>query len=301
VFPTNFSHSCFRTIPAMAQWLDQPNSRLTLLHVYNPATTTRRCAESSLASFFAEAEHYGNCERILLEGGALESILSYCDANEPDLIVMPVSDRVGLPRFGHKSMRARILRHSRTPMWTVGRRIESESFSSPVRNVACWVNYDSTNLSHLREACSLALKLDATLQLIHVVPRVDEGTLVSVLDGYQPLHPKVAEERLNEMGVFLPVKTEVHVAVGATLTELPKLLKKCGADLMFAGEKQVLKQGWFSPKLNPVIEICPCPVVCLDGGSANRGIGSRHEWWPSAQPEAAKAMTTAALSQLLPG
>jgi nucleotide-binding universal stress UspA family protein len=265
-----------------------------LLHCYDPGCTTRRNAEAALTSFFAEAEHYGNCERVLLESDALSGILNYCAANDPDLLVMPVSDRVGIPRFGHKSMRGRILRECRTPMWTVGRTIEQQSFSGPVRNIACWVNYESANLNHLREACALAMRMNAVLQLVHVVPHIDEGTLGKVLDGYRPLHPNVALDRLSELGMFLPSKTEVHVAVGTAARELPKMLKRCAADLLFVGEGQALVDGWRGYGLNSLVDRCPCPVMCFDGASANRQTSSRDVWWPSAQPVEERTLAAAA-------
>ena len=65
VFATDFSDSSHAVIPTVAQWVDTLGAKLTILHVYDAKKTFYREAESLLRSFFAEADNYQHCDRVL--------------------------------------------------------------------------------------------------------------------------------------------------------------------------------------------------------------------------------------------
>lgn len=267
LFPTSFSDSCFRIIPAVAQFVDELRARVTLLHVYDRRKSNRVEAEEQLQSFFAEAEHYGACRRIVTDGDAVEVVEKFSKQERVDLIVAPSSDRIGLPRIGHRSFRARLLQNVPIPLWTAGPLVEKGDFSRTIRNVACWVDFDSPNIAHLRTAAALAMRVQARLHIVHAVPAVHEGILATMLNTDRPLHPSVAMERIEQMTGWMPIRPEVHVSIGDDRRELPRLIRNCGADILFAGENQALRRGTRRPQMHPLLNAIPCPTVCFDGAS----------------------------------
>src|SRR5882762_10072095 len=120
IFATNFSDACHAAIPTVTRWVDAHNARLTILHVYQPEKTLHRKAEAHLKSFYAEADNYSNCQRILLAGNPCDNIESFCTKEGDGLLFMPPSDRTGLPRPFHVSTRARLLENLEMPIWTMG-------------------------------------------------------------------------------------------------------------------------------------------------------------------------------------
>jgi nucleotide-binding universal stress UspA family protein len=267
LFPTNFSDSCFRAIPAVAQFVEELRVRITLLHVYDPAKATRTEAEEQLQSFFAEAEHYGTCRRIVTDGLPVNVIRRFCRQEKMDLIMAPSTDRIGLPRLNHRSVRAEILQTVPVPLWTAGSKVERRDFSQRIRDIACWVEFDCANITHVRNAANLAVRLGAKLHILHSVPDVHEGILATVLTSDKPLHPSVAIERIRSLTSWMPIRPEVHVSIGETRREIPRLLESCGADVVFLGENQAWRQRLRGPAMMPWVDALPCPAVCFDGAS----------------------------------
>lgn len=267
LFATNFSDPCFRAVPAIAQLADQLNVRLTLLHVYDRLNGSRAEAEKQIHSFFAEAEHYGSCRRIVTDGEPAEVIERFSRQEPVDLIAAPAAERIGLPRFGHRSLRGRLLDRVPAPLWTMGSEARKRNFSQPIRNIGCWVDLENDNINHVKMASRLAGHLGATLHLLHTVPAIHEGLLASALTSDRPLEPNVARERLEEFTRLLPVPIELHVETGEEKQELPKMLAECDADLVFLGDGQALRTGFGSPRPSKVLRSLPCSAICVDGAS----------------------------------
>jgi nucleotide-binding universal stress UspA family protein len=300
LFPTSFSDSCFRLIPAIAQFVEELRVRITLLHVYDPAETTRTEAEEQLQSFFGEAEYYGACRRIVTDGRPASVIRQFCRQEKMDLIMAPATDRIGLPRFNHRSIRAELLQSVAVPLWTAASKSEKRDFSQRIRNVACWVDFDCANITHLRNAANLALRLSAKLHIVHAVPNVHEGILATVLTSDKPLHPNVAIERIRSLTSWMPIRPEVHVSIGDNRREIPRLLQACDADVVFLGENQAIRQRFGRPAMMPWVDALPCPAVCFDGASKEGiewSLDPRHaavqEMAPSQQPSVAPSLTPA--------
>jgi hypothetical protein len=60
---------------------------------------------------------------------------------------------------------------------------------------------------------------------------------------------------------------EVDIAIGDVSRELPRMLSRCEADLAFVGPGQALS-GVLARRLASHVDKSPCPVVCVDGASA---------------------------------
>lgn len=267
LFATSFSDACFRTAGAIAQLADTCRVSVTIAHVAKPGRATAGMRRE-LDSFMAEADHYDSCRRVLMQSDdAIQSIAELSEGNRYDLIVAPASDRLGVHSFFTASFRARLLRRASVPLWTAGACLDSASFRTRIQTVACVVDFDSESRTYLRLAGAFAGRLGARLRIVSVLPEVSEATLARSLHSNAPLMPEVAAERIRQAcaGGVCP---DMDVAIGEVGAELPGLLRRSEANLAFLGPGQALRRTWL-PQGAAHLDRLPCPVICVDGASAD--------------------------------
>lgn len=262
LFPTSFSDACYRTIPALSEWMDNPEARLSLLYVYDPRRQDRKESERQLQSFFAEADQYGRCERILLAGSPKETILSHCQDSQYDLIFLPASEPTGFPRIGHRSLRVSLLNDGNVPMWTSEDLSRTGSIRQTPKTVAYVMTNDVNWKDQFIQAAYTAARWNASFHLIYVfpVPNVNDGTLAGDLfveqaDG--PLH------QLRMLGERLPVPVKVHTSTGNEEIELPRILSAVGADLTFICSDRAISRGIFGISMNPMLRSLQSQFICF--------------------------------------
>ncbi|MFN3322809.1 MAG: hypothetical protein ACK5AZ_04875 [Bryobacteraceae bacterium] len=268
LFATSFSDSCYRSIRGVAQLADRWSVDITIAHVMRSGKRTRVEVQRELDSFFAEADHYHGCRRLLLEGNPATVIPALTRRQHYDLVIAPCSDPVGLPRPFHSSLRSRMLSASLAPLWTAGRFIHRVQFRPRLQTIACLINFRDTKLKHLRLAATMAFHAGAELRLLHVIPTIDDGSVNWACLNDDPLHPDAAITRIKEIARDLPEVGGIDVATGDLHREVPKLLSQCGADLLFLGEGMVINSFAGFHRMSKTVSTSPCPVICVDGPSA---------------------------------
>ena len=245
LFATSFSDACFRSCEQSPNGGHLPH-QLTIAHVVRPAAlaiATRR----ELDSFLAEADHYDQCRRVLIEADdAVEAIGELCDRERFDLVIAPASDRLGVHEYFHLSFRARILKRCNAPVWTAGRCLDRVVFKPALQTVACVLDFDCPTDNHLRLAASLAWKTGAKMRIVTVIEPTNEGTLARSFHSRAPLMPEVAAEQIRSAfaGRACP---EIDVAIGSPSRELPRMLSRCDADITIVGPGQALPGMWTLP------------------------------------------------------
>ncbi|WP_374679803.1 universal stress protein [Hydrocarboniphaga effusa] len=263
VFATNFSEACHAAIPLVAQWVDSLQAKLTLLHVH--AAGTHLQAKRSLDSFFAEAAHYPNSERVLRSGKPAEAIAEYCRSQPNSLLVMPPSTRSSLPRPLHSSLRAKVLHDVITPMLTLPHTDRIPEPPSTGGHVACWISGQETRLDHVREAAALAQRRGAELHLMHALPEVSEGMLIEALYSDRPLSESVAGQRLadiaSQLGNELPIR--LHIGTGEPESVLRKLLKRTQASILVVDRGAVMRKRLMQASFNSKLTDSPCLLICV--------------------------------------
>ena len=265
IFATSFSDACHAAIPSAARIVDALGARLTILHVYNPEVRTFREADAMLHSFFAEADNYPYCERRLISGPVCEGITEFCELQRDALLFLPASDRIGLPRPFHRSLRTRIIRSLPASVWTLNERQRLGSSSGALKHVAVWLTSPEEGLEHVRQAAAYANAMDATLHLLHVVPEINEGMLGSTLLSGAPLGVGNATEWLKTVAKGLPDARDVkvHVAQGNKKRLLAKLLRQSQAELMMVSRESALQYDFFRAELNRTLEDCHSALICV--------------------------------------
>ena len=258
LFATQYSDSCFRSIRAVAQLADIFRVHLTIAHV----GSSSRAAQRELQSFFAEADHYESCERILLEGSPAEELSRHARQVGYDLIIAPRSDRLGIPRLLHRSTRCKLLDTGRTPVWTACRGLEVADFRRNYRSVAVFIDGREYNLAHVELAASFAKRVGAELRILTVVPEVQEDALIADSRLLQPLSADVAVERIQRLLSSWRLIPKVDVTTGVPEHELAGMAARCEADLLFLSEARNCR-GYYFRQLSRAVDLAPCPVVVV--------------------------------------
>lgn len=265
VFATDFSDSSHAMIPTVAQWVENLSAKLTVLHVYNPQKTLYREAEVRLRSFFAEADNYQHCDRVLISGDACEGIASYCERRSNVLLMLPPSDLSGLPRPWHRSLRARLIQRLSIPIWTVGKVNVGEAAPISNRNIGVWLGDPEEGLSHLEHAAAYASETGATLHLLHVVDEINEGSMLKPLLSSAPMGEETADAWLRDIAdtYELDCRFEVHVAQGRVARELPQLLHRSGANMLVLSQQSAVHSTVLGVEINPVFRNCPISLISV--------------------------------------
>jgi hypothetical protein len=264
LFVTNFSDHCFRVIPAIAQMADSLPVRLTLMHAYDQTCTTARGASETLESFFPEADRYRSCRRVVVPGPLIDAVRRHLHVWPVNLIVAPASDPIGLPRFGDRSLRARLIEACGLPLWTIGRGIRPAKLLQPVRNVACWLDYRAEEHPHLGYAISYAQRLGAALHLLQGVPLVEEGQIIAPGHPDKPLHPDRLIDAISRAWIGGPVQPQIHVDHGEGRRTVARLLDKCDADVVFLADEERLLSRWLGLNLGLRLgDAAPCPAIYI--------------------------------------
>lgn len=258
LFATNFSDSCFRAIRAVAQLADLFEVRITLAHSSESGSSCNR----EINSFFAEADHYGFCRRLLLSGKTEDAVTRLAREEHFDLIIAPGSDRIGIPRPFHRSLRAAILHAGVSPVWTSSRALEEANFRRPIRTIAVGMDGRHSDIMHLELASAFAGMAGAKLRLLTVVPSVDEGTMVAQALSPEPLHPDAAMDRIASLLNKWNCVPDIDVAVGSAGVELPRMAARCDADLLFLPESQSARRILL-PGISRAVNYSPCAVICV--------------------------------------
>ena len=265
LFATNFSDSCFRAIRAVAQLADTFDLQLTVAYADQSAAPRRQ----DLHSFFAEADHFGHCHRVTLSGPPAAAIAAYAKQHDFDLVISPGSDRLGLPRPFHRSIRANLLRGGAAPVWTTGRGQEAADFRRPIRNIAVAIDGAESGLQHLSLASAFADRTGANLRLLTVVPDISEGTLAANSVRPQPLHPNAAIERIERLLSGWHRTPAVDVAIGNPDREIPRMAARFDTDLLFLSESQSIS-GLFNDRISRAVNLSPAPVICVPASLSPR-------------------------------
>ena len=266
IFATNFSDACHAAIPAVARWVDLLQCKLTLLHVYDADRILYRDANALLQSFFAEADNYPQCQRVLMSGDPAEGISEFCQRHRDALLVLPPSDQTGLPRPWHRSLRARMIQTLPIPVWTLGRTMVGSALAANSdRHLGVWLSSPEEGLAHVRQAAQYAAQTGSTLHLLHVVPDVNEGSLTHTLRTQAPLGEEYAEEWLTQVAASLDSaqRVEIHVGQGKARRVLPRLIRSSGAELLMVSQNSAIERGLFRSEVSSIFRECCSGIVSV--------------------------------------
>lgn len=235
LWPTDFSAGAGRAFPyaaALASWHEAE------LHVLNVRESQSDDAEvdasfpvsqdtlSGLLTDDEEPPQHVDLETLSIvqeqrDGGApADTIVSYTDEHDVDLIVAGTHGRRGLQRLLIGSVAEEVLRRAPCPVLTV-RDEEDVAPAWAVRNILVPIDFSDASLEALRHAKELALTYGAQITMLHAVEEVVYPSAYGIEPANLP-GPQVierVEESLAELA-----RTEIgyeHVVVQANVGYAP--------------------------------------------------------------------------------
>jgi nucleotide-binding universal stress UspA family protein len=274
LFLTNFSEACYQAVPSIAEWMDREQGELTILHVADAGERDSSQAESRLKSFFAEADRYRNCERVLLKGPRVETLVNYCQAEKPSVVFAPASKPSGLPRILHKSLRSQLIRQGGVRLWTRGRSEGADNSTRVPKQVVYAITGSEGWVSEALEAAKFAASYDATLHYAYLAPWpvLHEGLMAS---GVTVEMPGVTSKEVRSLADQLPIQPKIHTRIGDSSGDLARLLKECRADVAFVGEKHLIQGSWWRDQIHPELDGLDCEFICYPKNPAYRIAGRK--------------------------
>lgn len=238
LWPADFSSGAERAFPyavALASWHE---AELHVLNVQEPRSASAGGAASvplsketltGLLTDEGDPPQHVDLEALPVvqeqrEGNSPpETIVSYADEHDVDLIVAGTRGRRGLQRLLIGSVAEEILRTAPCPVLTV----RDEDAIAPawaVRNILVPIDFSDASLNALRHAKELALTHGAQITLLHAVEEVVYPSAYGIEPANLP-GPQVidrVEENLADLA-----RTEIgyeHVAVQANLGYAPSTI-----------------------------------------------------------------------------
>jgi hypothetical protein len=103
------------------------------------------------------------------------------------------------------------------------------------------------------------------LHLLHVVDEINEGSLLKPLLSTAPMGEETADAWLRDIAdtLDLDCDVEVHVAQGRVSRELPRLIRRSGANMLVLSQHGAVQNSWIGPEINPVFKQCAISLVCV--------------------------------------
>jgi nucleotide-binding universal stress UspA family protein len=277
LFPVDFSERCAQAAPAVRAWSETLGAPLALMHVVGlPAAAggelagladvlaaSQRAAARALADF-AERHFPGLAvETAVTEGEPAAAINAWTRGSGRLLVMMPTHGAGPFRRFLVGSVTARVLHDVACPVWTAAHRPGSGSAPAWVRRILCGVDRDPSAVPLMRFAAQVAQQWGAALELVHVLPSVDE---TSHNRGEKAVRRYWTTRAQRELEPLLRAagQSGVRLRGGPLAAALADTARQVRADLLVIGRGRLHKRlGRLRTHTMPIICASPCPVLSL--------------------------------------
>lgn len=198
---------------------------------------------------------------------AADSILSFAEDHQIDLIVMGTHGRRGLDRLIMGSVVERVLRKTRCPILTVRNRVrnsvgpERKNDGADVCRILFCTDFSDDSPRALEYALSLALQYNAELSLLHVLEGSrSERELDRQKDEAVELLHKILPAEATQWASAIPV-----VRSGKAYQEIIQYASEVQSDVIVMGVRgrNVVDIALFGSTTHRVIQLGPCPVLVV--------------------------------------
>jgi hypothetical protein len=250
---TNFSDTCFRILPAMAQWCDTFVTRLTIVHAYDPRHGSHHAAEARLSSYFPEADRYAFGRRRVVAGTPADALRSLAAEGPIDLVIAPSGEPLGLPRLTPRSVRASLLQEQVAPLWTIGAGPRASRLGLPHRQVAACVLAGEEGHANVVLARQYAAAIGAEFHVIFLTPLWSR--LPASFSG------TAGREDMPTAPHLLPleaasVKVARHWNLVASIDDVQ-------ADIVFVDAARWTRRRYWSRRTRHALDRLQRPIVCV--------------------------------------
>jgi nucleotide-binding universal stress UspA family protein len=203
-----------------------------------------------------------NCDvrRLVRVGSLGETVARYADDLGADLVTVTTGSNGWWKRLCGKSEAAAIANATDRPMCVAP--LSATAPQTAFRCILCVVSLDGTDDPHVRFSEEVALRCDATLLLLHVLPEVSEAAMAYGLPGVddRPLSREVAEQRLRQLTAGLSQPHLTVVSTGSADRSIASVAHEHNADVVITGRRD---RSFSGLDVNSVLSQVSCPVISV--------------------------------------
>jgi nucleotide-binding universal stress UspA family protein len=267
LFPFDFSEQDSQAAPFVGAIANRFGASVTLLSVLPPVwdhsalevplATSARAMEEVLRSRLDKAlteELPGiQLHRATGSGDPALRIADFASENRMDLIMMATHRAGLLGNLPIGSVTAKVLHDAKCPVWTATHAEEQRSPPSP-RRILCAVDGTAATTALIQWSAEFARRMEATLELIHVVPPVSDWLGLPSERDLQEQARDEARAKINDLQRAAGVEAPVRVAVGQIADIVPEEARQEMAELILIGR---------GAHAHRIIQNSPCPVLSV--------------------------------------
>lgn len=302
--PLDFSSSALEALRFVLPFARECGARIDLLHVLAPlvvpAETTyltrewsqyearQRAAAVAELERLAAAELTSVASEILVRTGDPRSVITrVAGERRSDWVVLATHGRRGLKRFLLGSTAEGVVRRAPCPVLTVRQPVLRQQGtpqtppSERINRVLVPVDFATPTRGLLEYAAALAKTFRASLQLLHVVERVQVPTRVAyAVAQLQGAALRRGQEQLAEAAAqigFPPRTAAQTVRIGTPYDVITQLARRLPVDLIVVATHGHggLRRLFLGSTTERVLRHAPCPVLVLRG-APHQGQRQRH-------------------------
>lgn len=199
----------------------------------------------------------------LMQGDPAQVILEAAKTEDAGLIMMPTQGCGLLRRTMLGSVTAKVLHDASCPVWTAAHVEEAEHIAAGASpKILCALDLSEGSVHLLHQACTLASRLGAELEAVHVVPTSGVPSDPSCAGQLRPLLLSVANDRLKKLMADAGVQVPYHFEEGKIAAGIHSAVTRLRATMVAIGRGHAgSRLGGFRTKVFGIIGECPSPVV----------------------------------------
>lgn len=280
LFPVDFSSSCVAMGPYVKRAASMYGARVSLIHVFNPASYTgveeyvrgpveiaeehREIARKRLDDFLAREFPVAHYPRILASGDPARQIAATA-RHGFDLIMMP-THAGAFRRTLLGSTTAKVLDSADCPVATSHHAEHIAPRSMEHREWLCATGVSADSERVLRYAHQAAAEVGSHLRIIHAVQATDPRLPVQLdlAEQVQSAERRQALDRIDALQKKVGSHAPVRIAVGPVKDALIEAIRHSDADALIIGRSpQSGLQGRLRDLTYSVIRDSPVPVISV--------------------------------------
>ncbi len=278
LFPVDFSPSCEAMAPFVKRAAQMLSAHLTLLYVFDLASSGFELLERSLREMEEDREHAARerlnsflvedfplegCTRLLRIGDAATRIAEVVRERHFDLIVMPThAGRFRRMLIG--STTAKILNDADCPVMTTQHAETIAPRPLDHRELVCAVSLRDDSERILRVAGQMAEDIHANLSIVHAIAsgEPDSKRQLDLDEGLQSREQNLARERIAELQRRAGSHATVKVVTGPIKDALIATARRLAADVLIIGRGSEVGVR-LRDLTYAVVRDAPCPVASV--------------------------------------
>lgn len=280
LFPVDFSPSSVAMAPYVSRVATLFNARVSLIHVFDPASYNgfelyirkpieiaeehHNLSRERLDSFLAAEFPLSECPRIIVSGDAATKIAEAARTGF-DLIIMPTHAGT-FRRMLIGSTTAKVLNDADCPVLTSRHALTIAPRPLEHRQWLCTIGLGEDSERVLRYAHQAVTEAHGQLHIIHAIQAADPNLPVQ-LDLEEQLQSKERQqvrERIDELMLKIGINAPVHIVIGPIKAALLQAAGEFNADALMIGRSpQPGADGRLRDLTYAMVRDSPFPVLSI--------------------------------------